>query len=61
MNDRLIIPKSLRLSIIKKLHEGHLGIIKMKQVARNLYYWPKIDIHIEEIVSKMFYLSYISK
>lgn len=54
MKDRLIIPKTLRLSIVKKLHEGHLGITKMKQTARNLYYWPKIDIHIEDFVRKCF-------
>lgn len=54
LNKRLIIPKSLRLYILQKLHEGHLGITKMKQLARNLYYWPKIDEHIEEFVRKCY-------
>lgn len=50
--DRLIVPKSIRLTFIKKLHEGHLGMTKMKQLARKLYYWPHIDSHIEEFVKK---------
>jgi hypothetical protein len=50
LNHRLIIPKALRLDIIKKLHEGHLGMTKMKQSAREMYYWPKIDDHIEKFV-----------
>uniref|UniRef100_A0A2A4J5K1 RNA-directed DNA polymerase n=1 Tax=Heliothis virescens TaxID=7102 RepID=A0A2A4J5K1_HELVI len=53
-NDRLIIPKSIRLSIIKQLHEGHLGCTKMKQTARKCYYWPNMDLHIEEFVKKCF-------
>lgn len=52
MNERLIIPKSLRLTILTKLHEGHLGMTKMKQTARALYYWPYIDSHIETVVKK---------
>ncbi|KAG7312060.1 hypothetical protein JYU34_001506 [Plutella xylostella] len=49
-NNRLIIPKSLRVDIIKKLHEGHLGMTKLKQLARKLYYWPKIDEQLERYV-----------
>lgn len=54
MNDRLIVPKSLREKILTLLHEGHLGITKMKQAARNLYYWPQIDTHIETLVQKCY-------
>lgn len=53
-NNRLIVPKSLRQSFIKTLHEGHIGVTKMKQLARNLYYWPHIDSHIEEYVKRCF-------
>lgn len=52
--DRLIVPKNLRISIIKTLHEGHIGMSKMKQLARKLYYWPHMDSHIEEFVKKCF-------
>lgn len=50
--DRLIIPKNLRAEIILKLHEGHLGMSKMKGLARKIYYWPKIDDHLDQFVRK---------
>lgn len=53
-NDRLIVPVNLRSSFMKTLHEGHIGTTKMKQIARNLYYWPHIDSHIEEYVRKCY-------
>ncbi|CAK1589180.1 unnamed protein product [Parnassius mnemosyne] len=53
-NDRLIIPTFLRLDFIKQLHEGHLGMRKMKQLARRLYYWPQMDNDIDEFVRKCF-------
>lgn len=54
LKEKIVIPKSLRLQILQKLHEGHLGITKMKQALRNLYYWPKSDDHIEDFVKKCF-------
>jgi hypothetical protein len=54
LNHRLIIPTSLRLKFIKMLHEGHIGTTKMKQTARKLYYWPKIDEHLDTYVRRCF-------
>jgi hypothetical protein len=34
----IIVPTKLRETILKELHEGHLGIVKMKSLARN-YVW----------------------
>lgn len=54
LNHRIIIPTTLRLNIMKMLHEGHLGTTKMKQTARNMYYWPKIDEHLDTYVRRCF-------
>lgn len=54
LRDKLIIPKTMRLEILIKLHEGHLGMSKMKSLARELYYWPKMGDHIEQFVRKCF-------
>ena len=34
--------------ILAELHEAHLGIVKMKAIARSFVWWPKLDKAIEE-------------
>ena len=38
---QVIIPTELRQRILHMLHRGHIGIIKMKQLARKYCWWPK--------------------
>ncbi|XP_018399901.1 PREDICTED: uncharacterized protein K02A2.6-like [Cyphomyrmex costatus] len=47
--ERVVIPKNLRTRILKELHAGHFGTVKMKQLSRNFGWWPKIDKDIEDI------------
>ncbi|XP_008484885.1 uncharacterized protein K02A2.6-like, partial [Diaphorina citri] len=48
--DRVVIPSSLRSIVLNELHETHLGITKMKQLARRYVYWFHIDKDIERLV-----------
>ena len=48
---RMIVPNSLRLEMKKLLHTGHLGIVKIKNRAREIIYWPGINSDIENIVN----------
>ena len=46
---RLIIPAKLRSQVLNLIHLGHFGILRMKQLARSVVYWPRIDDNIEEL------------
>lgn len=46
---RTFIPSKYRKAILEELHDGHLGICKMKALARNHVYWANIDSQIEEL------------
>uniref|UniRef100_T1ILZ6 RNA-directed DNA polymerase n=1 Tax=Strigamia maritima TaxID=126957 RepID=T1ILZ6_STRMM len=41
-DNKLIPPLQKRRDVLTKIHDGHLGIIKMKGMARNAVWWPGI-------------------
>lgn len=47
---RVLVPKVLQPAILKELHHTHLGIVKMKALARSTVYWKNIDSDIEKLV-----------
>ena len=52
LNNRIIIPSSMRQEILKCIHEGHMGIDKCKARARVCVYWPGMYEEIEQAVKK---------
>ncbi|KAL0879388.1 hypothetical protein ABMA27_003149 [Loxostege sticticalis] len=47
---RIVIPKSLQSTALEELHLAHIGIVKMKLLARSFIYWKNIDRDIENMV-----------
>ncbi|MGH0159456.1 UNVERIFIED_CONTAM: hypothetical protein FKN15_037301 [Acipenser sinensis] len=47
---RTLIPAALRAQVLRMAHEGHLGVVKLKQRCRDIVWWPNIDQDIELMV-----------
>ena len=40
---RIVIPEKLRQRVLRLAHEGHQGIVKMKERLRSKMWWPGVD------------------
>ena len=49
--DKIIVPKTLQSEMLEKIHETHLGIVKCKNRARQVLFWPGMSARIEETVA----------
>lgn len=50
--DRICIPKSIRQETLKTVHTSHMGMVKTKQLARDIVFWPGMNSQIEDMISK---------
>ena len=47
---RLIFPKFLRPEMLRQIRKSHLGIVKCRQRAREVLFWPGMSVEIEQMV-----------
>ena len=50
---RLVIPVAMQKTILGKIHEGHQGITKCRERAKQSVWWPGLSKQIEDLVEKM--------
>jgi hypothetical protein len=50
--DKVLVPSLMRRDMLKRIHEGHIGIEKSKVRAREVMYWPHINAEIEDYIAK---------
>ncbi|GBN08633.1 hypothetical protein AVEN_20913-1 [Araneus ventricosus] len=51
LNSRVVVPVSIRKSMLLLLHEAHCGVEKSKARAREVIFWPNINDDIEKTIS----------
>ena len=49
---RLVVLQLLRNAMLRKIHESHQGIVRSKQRARDVLFWPGMSAQIEDMVYK---------
>ncbi len=50
--NQVIIPSELRSDMLKRIHESHQGVVKSKQRARDVMFWPGMNAEIEDVVDQ---------
>ena len=46
---RIVPPTRLQSRLLEELHMTHIGVVKMKEVARQYFWWPGITNQIENV------------
>lgn len=47
---RVLVPLSLRNTLAHLAHEGHQGIVRTKQRLCELYWWPRMDAMVSDLI-----------
>ena len=48
---RIIIPPQLQKEVLQRIHNGHLGITKCRERAKQSVWWPRISEELTELIA----------
>ena len=48
----VVVPSSMRKDIKNRIHQGHLGIERCRSRARQVMFWSRMSVEIEDTISK---------
>ncbi|XP_058810503.1 uncharacterized protein K02A2.6-like [Phymastichus coffea] len=51
---RVCVPLSIREEMLNELHSSHMGVVRMKMLARKYVWWPSMDRQIENKCKQYF-------
>lgn len=49
--ESIVIPTAAKGEMLKRIHVGHMGIVKCKNRAKEVMVWPSMNGQIEEMIS----------
>lgn len=50
--EKIVVPTTMRREMLNRIHEGHQGIERCKNRARDVLFWPGMSKQIEDIVQR---------
>ncbi len=48
--EKIVVPATMRKEMLERIHTGHLGIVKCKDRARDVLFWPRMAQDIQRMV-----------
>lgn len=48
--ERIVVPEVLQQELLSLVHEGHIGVVRMKTLAKQYVYWMSMYKYIEEYI-----------
>ena len=52
LGNRIVIPNIFHERLLTELHCSHIGVVSMKKIVRDIFWWPGITKDIENIAAK---------
>ena len=52
LGNRIVIPPIFHDRLLTELHTSHIGVVSMKRVVRDIFWWPGITKLIDDIAAK---------